>query len=183
MFDKYRPPLVPGLVATIVLTACSASGASQATDVPNIAPSTEANTENSSGVMEEITLDACLLVTQAEAEGVLGESTGPGERTDTPPFYVCDYQTASTFNKVSIVVIQYSSSAEALGVFQYSITNNGYPEISGVGDRAYNSQPIGDITVLLGDKELSIDIFSNADDAAQLQSAIELAKLAITRMP
>jgi hypothetical protein len=59
-----------------------------------------------------------------------------------------------------------------------------YPAIDGIGDRAYNSQPIGDVDVLAGPYEVSVSLyFASDDDAAELAMAGALAALVIDRLP
>jgi hypothetical protein len=51
-----------------------------------------------------------------------------------------------------------------------------------LGDRAYNAQPVGDVTVLIGIYELGVDV-SAGEDEADMSTAIEMAELALDRLP
>ena len=53
--------------------------------------------------------------------------------------------------------------------------------MEGIGDRAYDSRPIGDITVLKGKYELSIDVSASGQD--EFEVAKELAAKAVDRLP
>ncbi len=127
-------------------------------------------------------IDACALITQEEAELVLGASTGSAQPDNNPPLYSCSYET-SNYASVQIILVMYEDNAQALEAYQMAIDINGYSELNGLGDRAYNAQPILDVDVLSGRYELSIDISDSSDDAAQLQNAITLAEKALGRLP
>ena len=128
---------------------------------------------------ESARIDACALLTQDEADAVLGAATREPVRGDTPPVNSCAYQTED-FDGVSVTVVTYEDKAEAERAYQTAIDINDYPEIESLGDRAYNAQPIGDVTVLVGRYELSVDISGPEND---LQAAQDLAETAIGRMP
>ncbi len=127
-------------------------------------------------------IDPCALITQEEAEQALGVATGTGQPDNSPPLYSCSYET-STYDLVQVILVVYDDNAQAQDAFQTAININGYPELSGLGDRAYNAQPILDIDVLSGRYEISIDISDSSDDATQLQKAIDLAEVGLTRLP
>jgi len=189
-FNSYNLKILV-ISSMLVLAACS-PGSSGVTQEPitqepvdiveatAVAPAQES--ADSGGVPDGGAIDACSLITQAEAEATLGQPTGPGQPDDAPPIYSCSYQTTD-FDVVSVVVLIYDDASQALGGYQMAIDINGYPEISGIGDRAYNAQPIFDINVLSGNIEVSVDISDASDDATQLQNSIELARLALSRLP
>jgi hypothetical protein len=124
-------------------------------------------------------IDACALLTRDEANAVLGAATREPMRGDTPPVNSCAYRTEN-FDVVSVSVITYADKAEAEKVHQFAIDINKYPEIAGLGDRAYNAQPIGDVTVLVGRYQLGVDVSGPEND---LEVARELAETAIGRLP
>ena len=172
-------------ILILVLAACAPTASSiSAPEV--VVEATAAPTEGiqgtnvaapSNGVM-----DACALITQAEAEQALGKATSGPEPGDTPPVYSCSYET-SDFDLVQIVVVVYDDNTQAQAAYQMAIDFNGYPEISGMGERAYNAWPIFDVNVLSGNIEFSIDISDSTDQEAQLQNAIELAQVVLSRLP
>lgn len=124
-------------------------------------------------------IDACALLTRDEANGVLGAATREPIRGDTPPVNSCAYRTEK-FDVVSVSVITYADNAEAQNAHQTAIDINNYPEITGLGDRAYNAQPISDVTVLVGRYQLGVDVSGPEND---LEIARELAETAIGRLP
>ena len=128
---------------------------------------------------ESARIDACALITQDEADAVLGAATGEPVRGDTPPVNSCAYQ-AEGFDSISVTVVTHTDKAEAERAFLTAIDINDYPEIEGLGDRAYNAQPIGDVTVLVGRYELGVDVSGPEND---LEAAQDLAETAIGRMP
>lgn len=167
-----------------ILTACSPTAptaapiaVAEATQAPQATPTQQASV----AAPESGVLDACTLITQAEAEQVLGTSTGSGQHEDTPPFYSCSYETEN-FDLVQVVVVIYDDNAQAQDAYQMAIDINGYPELAGLGDRAYNAQPIFDVNVLTGNIEVSIDVSDSTNDATQLKNAIDLAKLVLSRL-
>jgi hypothetical protein len=170
----------------LILAACAP--ARQPTSAPEVV--VEATAANpTEGAVEVATespvngeMDACALITQAEAEQTLGKATGPGQPEVTPPIYACSYET-SDFDLVQIVVVIYDDNTQAQDAYQMAIDINGYPELSDLGDRAYNAQPIFDVNVLRGNLEISIDVSDSSDDQAQLQKAIDLARLVLIRLP
>jgi len=124
-------------------------------------------------------IDACALITREEAEAVLGTATREPVRGDTPTINSCAYQT-ERFDVVSVSVITYADKAEAENVHQSAIDINNYPEIEGLGDRAYNAQPISDVTVLVGRYQLGVDVSGPKNE---LEVARDLAETAIGRLP
>lgn len=120
-------------------------------------------------------------MTQDEAEAALGATVGEGVRQDIPPFYGCTYETDS-FEQLTVSVLVYPTSEDAEAAYDLVIDMNDYPPIDGLGDRAYDTQPIGDVTVQKGRYELSVDILTE-DDTADFAVAKDLAKTALGRLP
>jgi hypothetical protein len=181
--------LAPALLA-LFLVACGDDG----DDGPNgdgVTPQATSSTPQSeeptvseqdptaAGVTPAASVDACALVTQAEAESALGAPVGEPEIGNTPPIFSCSYETAE-FNVVSVIVAVYDSAEDAEDAFQLAIDINDYPEIEGLGERAYNGQPVLDVTVLTGSYELSVDVVGPDND---LQLAQDLARTALDRLP
>jgi len=126
-------------------------------------------------------LDACELVTREEAEAVLGAPVGEPTREDVPPISACSYDTAD-FDSVSVAVVTFEDADQAEEVLQMAIDINDYPEISGLGDGAYDSRPIYDVTVRKGRYELSLDVSLEGGDA-DFEAAKGLAATAVDRLP
>jgi hypothetical protein len=176
---------------TLLLVACNgdsngddgdgvtpqATVATPPADEPTLSGDTPAAT--AAGVTPAASVDACALVTQAEAESALGAPVGEPEIGNTPPIFSCSYETAE-FDVVSVIVAVYDSAEDAEDAFQLAIDINDYPEIEGLGERAYNGQPVLDVTVLTGSYELSVDVVGPDND---LQLAQDLARAALDRLP
>jgi hypothetical protein len=126
-------------------------------------------------------LDPCALITKEEAEAVVGESLDEPLVTITELLASCLYSTID-FESVNVDVLTYDNEDNAEGGFELALDINDYPEIDGIGDRAYDSRPIGDITVLKGKYELSVDVSVNNDDS-DFETAKELAAQAVDRLP
>ncbi|MDO8614846.1 MAG: hypothetical protein Q7T33_03795 [Dehalococcoidia bacterium] len=126
-------------------------------------------------------IDACALITREEVEAAVGKSVGDGESQNTPPVFGCTYRSAD-FDLVHVAVVVWDSAEQAGDVFQLAIDNNDYPEIEGIGDRAYDARPLFGITVLNGKYEVSVDVISGGDED-EFELAKDLVKKAVDRLP
>jgi len=127
-------------------------------------------------------IDPCALVTKSEAEAIVGESLGDPLVTKTEMLASCLYST-SDLKSVNVDVLTYDSEDDAESGFLLAIDINNYPEVEGIGDRAYDSRPIGDITVLKGKYELSIDVANVSTSEDEFGVAKDLAAKAVDRLP
>ena len=59
----------------------------------------------------------------------------------------------------------------------------GYRAIDGIGDRGKNVQSLGEIDVLSGRYILSVSLYSELVSEAELEAAIEIARIALGRLP
>ena len=168
------PAATSAATGTRVATSTSAARATQTAT----AGATRAATATAQASSGEI--DPCTLVTKAEAEAVVGQSLGEPAVTITEMLAGCLY-TTSDLESVNVDVLTYDSADDAKSGFQLAIDINHYPEIEGIGDRAYDSRPIGDITVLKGKYELSIDVSTGEQD--EFEVAKDLASKAVERLP
>jgi hypothetical protein len=164
----------PGVVASPQATAAPSSTEPVATAEPG-------PTEQPQGGETAAGVNPCDLVTKGEAEAALGASVGEPKVEDTPPVSACTYETAN-FETVQVVVTTFEDAGQARDAFQSAIDINGYEEISGIGDRAYNAQPIFDISVLKGKYDVSIDV-ALPDDQDEMAVAQDLARTAVDRLP
>src|SRR3990172_1006490 len=108
-FNSYNLKILV-ISSMLVLAACS-PGSSGVTQEPitqepvDIVEATAAapaqESADSGGVPDGGAIDACSLITQAEAEATLGQPTGPGQPDDAPPIYSCSYQTTDFDVEVS----------------------------------------------------------------------------------
>ena len=126
-------------------------------------------------------IDPCALVTKEEAEAIVGESLDEPVVTITELLASCLYSTPD-FDSVSVDVLIYDREDDAKSGFQLAIDINDYPEVEGIGDQAYDSRPIGDITVLKGKYELSVDVSVEGGDA-DFETAKDVAAKAVDRLP
>jgi hypothetical protein len=168
----------PGGTRTPAATAAATSTRGPAATAAASPRATQAGTATPQASTGEI--DPCTLVTKAEAEAIVGESLGEPAVTITKMLVGCLYSTPD-FDSVNVDVLTYDSEDDAKSLFQLAIDINHYPEIEGIGDRAYDSRPIGDITVLKGKYELSVDVSTGGED--DFEVAKGLAAKAVDRLP
>lgn len=124
----------------------------------------------------------CPLVTKDEAEAALGSPVKDPVEQNVPPVFGCRYNDSEGIYFVDIAVVEFPDAAQAASVFQMAIDINHYPEVTGIGDRAYRSE-IYDITVDKGKYELSISVVSADDKDTRYEKARTLAELALARLP
>ena len=175
------------------LAACGGDDESEAPPAATVRPAAEGvATEEPDTIAEpqatevpdeeaSSSLDACALVTREEAEAVLGASVGEPAREDTPPIAACTYETPD-FDSVSVSVLTYDDSDQAEEGFQMAIDINDFPEVPGIGDRAYDARPAFGLTVLKGRYELEVDVSLEGDEA-EFEAAKDLAATAVERLP
>lgn len=169
-----------GLLLVFLVTACS-GGAPQAYDVATAIPEATASGETAGGETAG-EIDACALITSSEAMGVLGGPTDDGIGVNSPPLYSCGYSNED-YDTLNLTVTEFATTEDAAASFQATYDYGGYRMVSGVGDQAYEAAPTFDLNVLFGKYEISIDITDSYDADLQLQYAIELAQLVISRLP
>ncbi len=126
-------------------------------------------------------VDACSLVTKDEAEAALGAPVGEGEAGEFPPVYNCRYQTED-FDILDVTVLVFDDDETAELAYEMALEINDYPEIGGLGERAYDSRPIGGVNVLQGRYELSVDVSAGESDE-DFDTATGLAARAVDRLP
>lgn len=128
--------------------------------------------------MDEI--DACALLTSDEVGAALGVEAPEGVPENAATMlFGCRWE-APDMQIVSITVMDYGDEGSAAGAVASAIETNGYPEIMGIGDRAYDSSPFYDISVQVGRLELSVDVSVGEDDSAV---AFGLAATVLARLP
>ena len=182
--------------AAVLLAACSGDvarsdepdgGTSGATAVtsPASAPGATgtATSPASAGGADLGELDVCALVSQEEVESVIGMPAGAAQAEEpSPPFFGCRFEDDALTQVVTVGVISWDDEETAESSFDFGAED--YPAVEGIGDRAYNAQPVNDITVLAGRYELSVGLyFISDDDEVELAMARDLAALALDRLP
>ena len=192
--DNEETTATPGgtLVATATQTT-SDTPAAGVTQTP-AGEATQTATATAQGSAGEI--DPCALVTKAEAEAIVGEPLDGPAVTRTEMASSCLYSTPD-LKGVNVGVLTYQNEDDAESAFWLAIDINNFPEVGGIGDRAYDSRPIGDITVLKGKYEVSVDVNVEGDEGQgadvegddvewtgiDFEAARELAAKAVDRLP
>ena len=188
------------LSGLLLMAACGGDDDEEATGTPSgtrtaaatqTAAGTQAPAETASPAAEETAtaapqasggeIDPCALVTKEEAEAIIGESLDEPVVTITELLVGCLYSTPD-FETVNVDVLIYDDEDQAESGFELALDINDYPEVEGIGERAYDSRPIGDITVLKGKYELSVDV-SVDDGEADFETAKDVAAKAVDRLP
>jgi hypothetical protein len=167
---------------TAAVDETDAEGAdTEATDVEDTDVRDQTTVANGSRAVGEI--DVCALLTKEEVEAVIGMPAGAAQPEESAaPYFGCRYEEDGLSQIVSIGVLAWGDAEEAETSFEFGADQ--YPAIEGIGDRAYNSQPIDDVSVLSGRYELSVGLyFVSDDDEAELAMASELAAVALDRLP
>ena len=153
----------------------------EATDVEDTDVRDQTTVANGSRAVGEI--DVCALLTKEEVEAVIGMPAGSAQPEESAaPYFGCRYEEDGISQMVSIGLFAWGDAEEAEASFEFGADQ--YPAVEGIGDRAYDSQPIDDVNVLVGRYELSVGLyFVSDDDEAELAMASELAALALGRLP
>lgn len=131
--------------------------------------------------IQESSLDACLLLTQDEAAAALGKSVGESIQEIYPPIFSCSYA-SEDLDQVTIIVVEYASADEAAASFQMELDINTYEEVPGIGERALRPIPIMDLSALMRNYEVSIDL-ATGDSEAEYLLARDLMEKALSRLP
>lgn len=133
-------------------------------------------------VDDPLDLDVCTVLPGDDVADAIGKPVGAGRREDAAPYLGCRYEAAGSPQIVTVGVIPYPDAEQAEESFDFAADQ--YPAVEGVGDRAYNSQPIADISVLSGRYEVSVGLyFVDDDDARELTMARDLAAILLDRLP
>jgi len=181
----------------VFATACGGSSddnaeatsppAGQPSDVSPTSESSAGEGTSSSNGDEPEAFDLCALISREDVENIVGVTVGPGMSEEPAGgggilFLGCRYEDDAITPVVTVGIIVSLNESDAEDLFEFGADQ--YPAVEGIGDRAYNSQPIDDITVLSGSYEISVGLyFVSEDDAAELEMARELAQLVIDRLP
>ncbi len=164
-------------------------GASTAAATSTPASASEATPEvavGSSGAADVSTedLDVCSLVTQDEVSAVIGTQAGAAQPEDDPglSYFGCRYEEDGITAGVNIGVWAFPDESEARSFFEFGYDE--YPAVEGIGDDAYRSQPLGEITVLDGRYEVDVFLFFvSEDEDEEFEMARELAQMVLDRLP
>lgn len=124
-------------------------------------------------------IDPCALVSQAEIERIIGMPVAAlAPESPTPAGSLTYFSCRS--DDLHIDIEAWSNAQEARRSFEFG---HQYPAVEGLGFPATNTQPLGDLYALAGQFVVSVDLFTNQDQAAQLEAAKQLARLVVDRLP
>lgn len=194
---RYAEPTAPpwrlfmGIAAMffglLVLSACGGGGGPEAggSAQPPASSGQQVPAQPAQQSSASVSIDACQLITKTEAQAAVGAPVGDPSQTSIPPVFGCDYRYPSSIEiEVGVSVIVYQDNKQAADAFQMALDINKYPPVSGVGERAYDSRPIQDLTVLRGRYELAVDVgLADSDRNKEFALAKELALKALGRLP
>ncbi len=178
---RHASPSSAPSAAVLLLIAIAGCGAPEGTDTGNAGntPAPEsAPPAATEPAAEPPSLDPCSLVSQAEVEQILGISVASPAPSVEPVEGVTYFSCSS--DDVHVSVQAWNTPTAASSMFEFGTE---YPAVEGLGERARNTQPLGEIEVLVGRYVVSVDLFTSLDREAELQAATEIARLVLTRLP
>lgn len=148
-----------------------------ATDVIPSSPDIEPTEDQGQGAA----IDACQLLPRDEAETALGKPVGEPMREIFPPIFSCTYA-SDDLDQLTIIVVEYDGAAEAAASFQMELDINNYEEVSGIGERSLRPFPVMDLSTLIRNYEVSIDL-ATGDSDREFLVAKELMEKVLGRLP
>ena len=175
------------MMAVALLFGCgSASGGAS--------PSTQAAASSSAPSGPPKAVDACTVVTSADAQSVLGQAEGPGHSSHTMSrgidAYECDYAPSGLSLALIVVIKAPISRATFDSERNIFATHFQVQDASGIGQTAYtfgqssNGVSIGTINFLQGPYEVDIAGYvSSAAPAVIVARVTAVARAASTRLP
>ncbi|HTX90520.1 MAG TPA: hypothetical protein VMC09_04805 [Anaerolineales bacterium] len=144
-----------------------------------------------------VTIDACALLTKADAEQILGkpveDPTHPVEGSETFNVFSCEYkmQGGTALDNASLIVtvpaagdLQTAQIAFDTGKQQAQAAYNAAPvDVPGLGDTAYWVGGAGNnLSILKGDINVTLSASTQKGDAPA-QAILDLAKTVLSRLP
>ncbi|MBT2971830.1 MAG: DUF3558 domain-containing protein [Candidatus Thiodiazotropha sp. (ex Ctena orbiculata)] len=122
--------------------------------------------------------DPCALITQAKMEEIIGvKVTAPTatiDRVEGVTFLNC------TSNDIHINIESWEAESQAIESYDFGTK---FPSIEGLGDKARNTQPLGEVDVLYGRYIVSVDLFTGLDRKAELEAATTIARTVLENIP
>jgi len=160
------------ILAAVLLAACGSS------EDPGVDPSAARASEVASTPGAAGDIDACALLSEAEAAGFLGAPVTGTEPFKIRTFYACEWSAEAGVVDLVLQVGVFDFSASS-AVFTDAASAAGDPEpMSGVGDEAYWTA-LHELYVRSGDRMFSV-IPTTPGDRDQ---AAEVARLIVPRLP
>ena len=173
----HRSVMISLFLGALLLASCSGSG----TDGSSSGGATPVDQETQS---TGATIDACALVTKAEAEEALGATVGEPERPAEAQFgeqggsWSCRYVTENvTPVAVLVILVAVGPDADTMEA-GYQSSKDQFPEaqsVDGIGDDAFR---IGNQLNVL-----SSNLYLNIGGDAELEVLVSLAQKALDRLP
>lgn len=182
------PEVIPTMMAVETETEPTflASNPTEASVPTSPVPATQAaspspNFDPTEDQVQDSTIDACQLLPRDEAESALGKPVGEPTRETFPPIFSCTY-TSDDLDQITIILVEYGSSEEAAASFQMELDINNYQEVSGIGERSLQPYPVMDLSTLIRNYEVSIDL-ATGDADQEFLMAKELMEKVLGRIP
>jgi len=179
---------IGALLALAVIAGCAANGDGSLTtpatpDATVEASARAATPEPTTAAGAPAEIDVCALLSQAEVEGIASVPIGAAAAEDPlPPFFGCRYEDPDITPVITVGILAWDSPSDAESSFGFGADQ--HRAVDGIGDRAYRSQPIDDITVLQGRYEVSVGLyFVSEDEDTDFEVARQLAEIVIGRLP
>lgn len=194
------------VVCALVISGCGGDDAAETTttEAPSVtvadtSPTTDttATTEAEDPEDETTTTDAgeveevdglCVVLTQAEAEAILGEPLEPGRQNDDE----CEWETADEDRSVTIERSDVGGyDYEDLDQWRELHQSDAFEPVEDVGDEAYFGVLDSELSVLIGEEvfniavvldEGSVDYDTTSDKAAEIEAASEIARQIAERL-
>lgn len=143
---------------------------------PNDSPDTgdDSGDGDDGGVPDDV--DACALLTTDEVAAAAGATVGEGEPFESPPFYDCQWLAEDGGINVSV----FSGDRDEVESF-FEIGHEYDEEVDDVGEAAFWDDELQNLEVLSGNYSVAISLAGVGQ--LTLETAIELAELAIGRLP
>lgn len=168
-------------------SSTGAQGASAATPVVTADGDAPGGSGASASDAVEL-VDVCAMITQAEVESIVGQPVGPAtpeDEEDYTSFGIggggCRFEAEGVTPVVTVSVLAWADEAE--GESAFSLLEGQYDPVDGLGDSAYRTQPIDEISVLAGRYELSVGLyFVDEDDDAEFEMARRIAELVLPHL-
>lgn len=125
-------------------------------------------------------MDVCALLTAEDVKGFLGVTTNGPEADDPfPPFFGCSWE--GELPSLSLTVVAWPDEEQARASMDLFVSQP--PKLEGLGDEAFNTQPVNDVSVRQGRYEVSVDVLAEEGSKAELDLAVEIARVVIVRLP
>ncbi|MBW9267321.1 MAG: hypothetical protein K1565_17480 [Candidatus Thiodiazotropha sp. (ex. Lucinisca nassula)] len=122
--------------------------------------------------------DPCALISHANTEEIVGASvTAPSASVDRLGNVM--YLNCSS-DDIHINIESWGDASKAAASYEFS---GNHPSIEGLGDKARNTQPLGEVDVLYGSYIISVDLFLGLSRKDELDAAQEIARVVLDNLP